>query len=164
MSKRPAWLGGKLAQPVLALLAAGGAALACVGQREDADLLRGIRGVPSSEYAPCDPDRRLCAGVTTSIEFHTLDELNPFVEYDIGRSARVSRVEVHNRREEPLRDRAVPLVVFTSGDGEHWHQVARRDEAFDVWTATFPPTDARYLKLMVDRHSILHLDQVRAFE
>ena len=129
-----------------------------------ADLLAHRPFVTSSEWAKCDPDHGLCGGSATAIFFHTNEELRPFIQYDLGRVRAVRHVEVINRRDNGLADRAVPLVIQTSLDGSTWHELARRDYWFDVWRADFPSSQARYLKLLVDRRSVLHLERVRAWE
>jgi hypothetical protein len=127
------------------------------------DLLAGRPFQTSSEWAKCDAARASCGGATTRIFFHTNEELKPSITYDLGRIARLKRLEVTNRR-DAASERAVPLVIQTSIDGQHWKEVARRDYWFDVWRADFTATDARYLKLLVDRRSILHLERVQAWQ
>jgi hypothetical protein len=129
-----------------------------------ADLLAHRPFVTSSDWAKCEPARGICRGYATAIFFHTNEELRPFIQYDLGRVRAVRRVEIINRRDSGLEDRAVPLVIQTSLDGSTWHELARRDYWFDVWRPDFPSTQTRYLKLMVDRRSILHLEGVRAWE
>jgi hypothetical protein len=128
------------------------------------DLLEGRHYEISSSWAKCEPARSRCGGSATNIFFHTNEEPEPFIRYDLGRLVGLRRVEVTNRRDGNLWDRALPLVIQTSLDGKTWHEVARRDYWFDVWRADFPRTEARYLKLFVARRSLLHLERVRAWE
>ena len=128
------------------------------------DVLKGRPFISSSTWAECHPQRNECGGMPTRIFFHTLDEDSPFVSYDLGQERTLTRVEVENRSDANLRERAVPLVLLLSMDGTTWHEAARRDYWFDIWRAELPKLRARYLKLMVPRRSILHLERVRAFE
>lgn len=128
------------------------------------DLLQGRPFRLSSEWAKCAPARESCGGGTTRVFFHTQEEQAPFIEYDLGRSVALRRVTVVNRRDSGLGDRAVPLLVETSVDGKSFQLRARRDYWFDTWDATFEPREARYLRLRVDRKSVLHLERVQAWE
>jgi hypothetical protein len=151
----------RLALLVGALSVAG--AVPLVSRLLHPDLLAGRPFKPSSEWAKCDAARARCGGASTRILFHTNEEPKPFVEYDLGRTALLRRVEVTNRRDAGS-ERAVPLVIQSSVDGQHWSELGRRDYWFDVWRVDLPKTQARYLKLFVDRRSILHLERVQAWE
>jgi hypothetical protein len=107
-----------------------------------------------SGWITCQAD-----GSCTDVAFHTNEESNPWVEYDLGAPKKVHRVEVKNR-EECCRDRAVPLVVELSSDRSNWVEVARRDEEFTSWTAKFPSRTARYVRLRVPRNTTFHLREV----
>jgi len=128
------------------------------------DLLAGRAFTTSSTWARCEPEKGRCAGAPTHIAFHTNEEPDPFVIYDLGRESWLGRVEVTNRRDNNLGMRAVPLSVQVSVDGVTFREIARRDYWFDVWRADVGKTRARYLKLTVPRRTILHLERVRAWE
>jgi hypothetical protein len=123
-------------------------------------ILRGpnlIEGKPyrvSSSWSGCATDAPCRA-----LLFHTNPEANPWVEYDLGASKKVRRVEITNRG-DCCRDRAVPLIVEVSNDQARWTEVARRDADFSAWTATFAAQTARYVRLRVARDSVLHLQEV----
>jgi hypothetical protein len=68
-------------------------------------------------------------------------------------------VRVNNRFENS--DRAVPLIVETSVDHNTWTEVARRNDDFDSWKATFPAARVRWVRLRVPRRTYLHLRGVR---
>lgn len=152
----------------VALAICGVAGLALVGvalwDRAHPDLLRDRPFKVSSEFARCEPKKRLCAGAPTAIFFHTNEEPEPFIVYDLGRVESVSRLEVTNRRDNDLAMRAVPLIVQASLDGVSFRELTRREYWFDVWRADFPAARVRYLKLLVGRPSTLHLERVRAWE
>jgi hypothetical protein len=63
-------------------------------------------------------------------------------------------------RDDCCLERAVPLVVEVSDDRKKWRTVARRADSFREWEGKFAPLKARYVRLRVDRHSILHLAKV----
>ena len=91
--------------------------------------------------------------------FHTETEPNPWVEIDLGAPTKVRRVEVINRG-DCCADRATPLVVEVSTDRAAWTPVARRNEPFGSWTATFPARVARYVRLTVPKRTVLHLQAI----
>jgi len=91
--------------------------------------------------------------------FHTENEDNPWVEIDLGAPTKVSRVEVVNRG-DCCGDRAAPLVAEVSNDRASWTQVARRNEPFGTWHASFPARVARYLRLRAPRRTVLHLQAI----
>ena len=93
--------------------------------------------------------------------FHTAEEESPWVEIDLGEVREIDRVMVENR-DDLAADRAVPLVVELGDPARHYHEVARRIEVFDHWTATFPKQQARYVRLIVPRKTLLHLKNVQA--
>lgn len=114
----------------------------------------------SSTRYVCEPAIGLCGGKSTAIFFHTNEEPNPWIEYDLGTVMRFSRVYVRNRN-DAAPDRAIPLVVEVSSDRDHWKTRARQRETFTTWTAKFAPVWARYVRLRVARRSLLHLEEVR---
>jgi hypothetical protein len=116
----------------------------------------------SSVWAPCDTLLHRCGGLHTLIFFHTREDANPWVEYDLGKPLQFSKVFVKNRDE--LQDRAVPLVVEVSNDEKTWHKVGRRVETFRTFMFQFPTQTARYVRLRVDRKSWLHLEQVMIYK
>ena len=107
-----------------------------------------------SGWAACQAD-----GSCSDVIFHTDDQSNPWVEYDLGSPKKVKRVEVKNR-EECCKDRAVPLVVEVSNDRNNWTEVARRDTEFSTWTAKFSAKTVRYVRLRVPRTTTFHLREV----
>ena len=57
-------------------------------------------------------------------------------------------------------ERAVPLVLELSLDGERYWEAATRRDPFYVWSATFAAQRARYVRLRVIGPSTLHLTRV----
>ena len=58
--------------------------------------------------------------------------------------------------EEFLREDQA-TILGTSGT---WTQVARREEPFGTWKASFPSRVARYVRLRAAKHTVLHLQGV----
>lgn len=112
----------------------------------------------SSEMAKCHPEDEECGGTATKIFFHTNQEDNPWIEYDLGQPIRFSSMTIVNRAD--FQDRAVPLVVEVSNDRKDYAEVARRTEVFGTWKPKFPSQHARYLRLRVLRRTWLHLEAV----
>ncbi|MFO0650124.1 MAG: discoidin domain-containing protein, partial [Polyangiales bacterium] len=90
---------------------------------------------------------------------HTESQASPWVAFDLLTRQTVRTVTVQNRG-DCCRERAVPLVVEVSDDGAQWTEVARRDEVFDEWVATFPARTTRRLRLRALHTTSLHLTNV----
>ncbi len=113
----------------------------------------------SSVYPGYNPKTRVTDGHATDLFFHTAEEQNPWIEYDLGSHKTIREVVVRNRT-DCCGGRAVPLVVEVSSDRVKWTQVARRDAEFGVWSASFAPVEAYYVRLRVDRKTWFHLEGV----
>jgi len=92
--------------------------------------------------------------------FHTREESNAWVEIDLGARMRFTEVRVINRR-DCCFERAVPLILEVADQPEAFHEIARRTSSFSSWLASFPPTEARYVRLRSTSRNSLHLAQVR---
>jgi hypothetical protein len=123
------------------------------------DLASGKPWRTSSTQDVCHPTKFTCAGAQTAIFFITKEEDRPWYEVDLLTPRRIGRVEVQNRRDTG-QDRAVPLVIELSLDGQSYFQVASRTEPFSRWNAEFPRQEARYVRVIVPRQSTLHLERV----
>lgn len=124
------------------------------------DLAAGKPFSTSSKWAECHPEKYECGGYPTRILFHTNSEPSPWYQVDFGTPTTFSSATVLNRQDMAM-PLAVPLVVEVSDDGKTFREVARRNEVFTSWLATFPPQTARYFRLRVDRLSTLHLESVQ---
>jgi hypothetical protein len=93
------------------------------------------------------------------VMFHTREEDNPWVEFDLGGTKRIHLIEVKNRV-QCCQERALPLVAEISADRTQWKEVARRTTEFSTWTVKLPPTPAAYVRLRVPRPTYLHLVDV----
>jgi len=145
---------------VLLLAGVLGAAIWLRPQRQN--IAAGKPWTTSSSMFDCHPEQGECGGVKTRIFFHTRDEENPWLRYDLGSKMNISGLRIENRQDQEGA-RAVPLVVEVSDDGASFKQVARREDDFSVWKPSFPKVSARYVRLRVARRSMLHLDDVEIY-
>lgn len=123
------------------------------------DLAEGKTWRASSYYSGFSPEAGICDGRRTEIFFHTNRENQPWVEIDLGQPTEVERVDIQNRR-DCCRDRAFPLAVEGSLDGEEWQELARRTQPFSKWIARFPPTTVRYVRVKALKRTYFHLESV----
>lgn len=91
--------------------------------------------------------------------FHTAYEADPWLEIDLGAQTPVRSVSVLNRP-DCCSNRALPLVIETSLDHEHWQLAAKRARNFRRWRARLYVDSARWLRLRTARESHLHLKAV----
>ena len=127
------------------------------------DLAAGKPWRASSTFAKCNPKERECGGSRTIIFFCTQEELNPWMEIDLGKVQEFSRVEVQNRT-DCCDERAVPLAIEVSEDATKWREVARKTELFSLWKADFPKVKARYVRTRALARTFLHLERVSVRE
>jgi F5/8 type C domain-containing protein len=92
--------------------------------------------------------------------FSTNDEPDPWWSVDLGSKQSIGNVTIVNRA-DCCPDRAIPVALELSSDGEHWREVARRITSFRTWSATFAATPARYVRLRALRRTFLHFSDVR---
>jgi hypothetical protein len=118
----------------------------------------------SSRYPQggCASPRQDCAGGENYF-FHTMQESDPSVIFDLGKERRVSAVEIDNRL-DCCTERANPLAIDVSKDKKTWHEVARHTGEFTTMRETFDSVRARYVKIHIPQPSaILHLSRVRIY-
>jgi hypothetical protein len=128
------------------------------------DLALGASFTTSSRYAVggCQSPKQVCGGGEHYF-FHTNQEDDPSVTFDLGKERRISGVEIDNRL-DCCTERAVPLAVAVSSDRKTWREVARTTKDFATWRESFDAVRARYVKVHVPApNSILHLSRVRIF-
>jgi hypothetical protein len=113
----------------------------------------------SSTFSGCDLAHGHCGGTPVDIFFHTDQEASPWVEIDLGKIETFSSVTVHNRL-DCCEERAVPLAIEVSTDQTGFTEVARRQEVFTVWKATFAPAKARYVRARALNTTYLHLERI----
>jgi hypothetical protein len=148
------------ASAIVALLATiGGGGFAAKRAVEGPELASGKPFVASSVSDSFGLTGRTNEPALFDLFYHTLEEDNPWVKIDLERVERVGKVTVRNRV-DCCGERAIPLVIEASVDGDSWTELARRAEPFYEWTASFPQTKARFLRLSVPRRTPMHLSRV----
>jgi len=133
-------------------------------QQRSHDLAARATWTLSSRYAQggCESPRQECAGGENYF-FHTTQENDPWVMFDLGKERRISAVEIDNRL-DCCTERANPLVIDVSSDKKKWREVARHTGDFTTMRETFGSVRARYVKIHVPLPAaILHLSRVRIY-
>lgn len=151
-----------IAGPFVGLLVVAGAAFVAKRVSEGPDLAAGKPFTASSAYDSFATVGRTNEPVAFDLFAHTREEEHPWIQVDLGQSERVKKLLVKNRM-DCCGERALPLVVEASIDGNAWTQLARRDEPFTEWTVAFPPTELRFVRFSVPRRTLLHLSRVQVW-
>lgn len=127
------------------------------------DLANGVAWRTSSKQASegCASPAQECSE-SPHFFFHTEEEKDPWIEFDLGGVREVSTVQIDNRV-DCCSDRAIPLFVETSEDHKKWKTVTRQEAEFKTWRATFSPVKARWVRLRAHKVTFLHLVRVRIF-
>jgi hypothetical protein len=105
---------------------------------------------------------QLVDGNTADLAFHTNYEANPFVVIDLGESKSFRKVVVYNRH-DCCQDRAVPLLIEVSDDGQTYYAVDERRESFEQWVADRRRAKGRYVRLRVEKSDYFHLTEVKIY-
>ena len=92
--------------------------------------------------------------------FATNDEVNPWWMIDLQAPIELGSVTIVNRT-DCCPDRAIPVVLELSLDGQAWREVARKTDTFRTWKPAFAPSKARYVRLRALRRTLLHFKDVR---
>lgn len=143
---------------VVGLLSAG-AGLALRTAARGPNLAAGRPWTSSSKYGGFSPEAHLVDTNKSAIFFHTNEEQDPWVQFDLGAPTSIARVVAKNRS-DCCTERAIPLVVQVSTDGARWEEVAHRNDPFSTWDAVFPARSARFVRLTTKKRTWLHLEQV----
>jgi hypothetical protein len=110
----------------------------------------------------CSSPVQNCAGGEDYF-FHTKQQTDPWITFDLGKPCRFSALEVDNRL-DCCAEQAVPLVVAVSMDGKRFRDVTRTDFEFISTRFDFEPVEARYVRLHVPKpDAILHLSRVGVY-
>lgn len=126
---------------------------------EPRDLAKGRQWSASSKWDGCELEKHRCGSTPTDLFVHTTEEDNPWIEMDLGAVHDISEIFVKNRQ-DCCRERAVPLAVELSNDRKTWRLVARKVDAFSTWKEHISHARARYVRLRVERRSLIHLEKV----
>ena len=109
-----------------------------------------------------DPSQ-LVDGNRTELGMHSQETANQNATIDLGDTHRVSKVVVYNRS-DCCQQRAAPLKIEVSVDGNQYTKVAERTEPFErEWTANFFPKKARYVRLTNLSATFLHLNEIEVY-
>ena len=156
-----AWRLGLLFVVAMALVGAALFVRSAVQDRRD--LARSAPWVASSKYPEggCTSPEQQCAS-PLGYFFHTNQEQNPWIEFDLGSIQKPAKVQLDNRT-DCCTERANPVAIEVSTDHKAWKEVARHDGEFTSWTASFTPVDARWVRIHVPKLTNLHLSRVRIF-
>jgi F5/8 type C domain len=109
---------------------------------------------------------------TGSYQFHTGDEYQPWWQVDLGGMATVHEVWLYNRVENAgLSERCRDVAILTSRDAATWTEVHRREgqpayggaDGNPLQVRLTPPVKARYVRIMLLGHGLLHLDQIEVY-
>jgi hypothetical protein len=92
--------------------------------------------------------------------FCTNEDEGAWWQIDLLTPQLIDRVTLVNRS-DCCAERATPLTIEVSLDGQNWREVIRRDETFRTWRARFKPSQARYVRLRALRRTFLHMKDVR---
>jgi hypothetical protein len=115
--------------------------------------------VSSSQGDGCTSPSQECSEVRYF--FHTREEKEPWIEFDLEKERNVQSVKVANRNDCPYcPERAVPLAVEISSDHETWTEVGRKDQSFENWELTIA-RKARWVRFRSLKKTFLHFRQVR---
>jgi hypothetical protein len=125
------------------------------------DLTTGVAWRASSKLGSegCAPPAQQCSE-SPHFFFHTEEEKDPWIEFDLDSARQMSGVIVDNRV-DCCSERATPLTVEISDDHKHWKTVARQEAEFKTWHATFAPVKARWVRLRAHKVTFLHFVRVR---
>ncbi len=123
------------------------------------NLAAGRPWTTSSKYGGFSPEAHLVDNNKSSVFFHTNEEQDPWVQFDLGAPVNVARVVVKNRG-DCCTERVLPLVITVSLDGTRWDEVARRNEPFSTWDAVFASKSARFVRLTTKKRTWMHLEAV----
>jgi F5/8 type C domain len=117
----------------------------------------------SSAYVGHTTEGRKPERPTDVMFFCTNEDDSPWWQVDLSTLRTIDRITLVNRG-DCCAERATPLAIEVSSDGNSWREVIRRDETFRTWRAKFKPTQARYVRLRALRRTFLHMKDVRIQE
>lgn len=115
--------------------------------------------ISSGQGDGCTSPSQECAEVRYF--FHTREEKEPWLEFDLERERSVKSVKIANRNDcAECPDRAVPLVVEISNDRETWNEIGRKEKSFQDWDLKIDQK-ARWVRFRSLKKTFLHFRQVR---
>jgi len=130
-------------------------------QKTNLALHRPVTITSSSAAYGVDP-RSAVDGRRRNLGFHTEDKGEKSVTIDLGKSLRIRRVDVFNRA-DCCQDRAVPLELQAGDERLRFRKLLVRVDPFSLWKAEFPPTEARYVRLIQTGDAAFHLSEIEVY-
>ncbi len=109
--------------------------------------------------------RQVIDDKTTDFNFHTAAEKEPWAEVRLPGMAEVSAVHLNNEFGQNTW-RLVPFSISVSTDGKNWKKVAESDKVQGIYSFTFAPEKAQYVRVTVhspDGNRFLHLRKFGVF-
>lgn len=127
------------------------------GSTPEQDAANAVDGNPSKDYG-----------------FHTEREYNPWWMVDLGARAEIRFIRIFNRQFVPewMQQRASPLVVEVSNEGDYWTLLFRTKpgQLFGGYSGGQPllwrapgPIEARFIRISIPRQEELHLAEVEVY-
>ncbi len=109
-----------------------------------------------------DPEQ-VVDGDRSNLGFHTSSRANTTLVIDLGAVKSLSRVVVFNRA-DCCQERAGPLSLQLSTEGNDYETVGRQTGTFFEWTVPLPAsTKARYVRVVHESKDFFHLSEVEVY-
>lgn len=117
----------------------------------------------SSQFPYQGTDHTLLVdGDRDNLGFHTNNDGQQWVVIDLGAVHKFDKVVVYNRS-DGYQERAVPLKLKVSKDGQNYTLLGEKKETFDKWTVKGLHTEGRYIRLENTPPNYLHLSEVEVY-
>jgi hypothetical protein len=117
----------------------------------------------SSQFSGAGRDTsQLVDGDRSNLGFHTECRANQHVTVDLGSVKDISSVVVYNRA-DCCQERAVPLTLQLSTDGQKYTPVKEQREQFDKWAIDSVNQKARYVRLLNASNNCFHLSELEVY-
>jgi hypothetical protein len=117
----------------------------------------------SSQFPGQGTDHALLVdGDPDTLGFHTLESGQNWVILDLGKVKKFDKIVVYNRP-DGYEERAVPLKVEVSVDGQNYTQIAERKETFDKWSQKGLKAEGRYVRLKNNPGQFFHLAEIELY-
>ena len=112
-----------------------------------------------------DPQGAVDGVINGGFGFHTDQQINPWWQVDLGATARIDSIRIHNRL-DCCSERARTLQVMLSDNGQDWRIAYRHNGSLfggkDGRPLVVPlqGSTARYVRLQLNESNWFHLDEV----
>jgi len=101
-------------------------------------------------------------GDRTNLGFHTTTRDPKSVTIDLQVPRHIRRIDVYNRL-DCCQDRAVPLSIEVSSDGQRFTRVAHRERRFALWKVKLSPLEVRWVRLVDEGDQAFHLSEIEVY-